>query len=297
VAEIRTVKLSRISFSPGLREDIGDINALADSIQAVGLLQPLVVTPDLHLVAGRRRLQALYQLGRNTADVYVVDNLTDALSQLRAQRDENTCRKEFTPSEAVKIGKALEALERREAKKRQKAGGRAGGKASGKLPEASGGDTRDKVAGVVGLSGRTYEKAKAVVEAAEADPALTPVVEEMDRTGKVDPAFQKVKGRQESAGAANTESPPGSMPGPGAADAAAPPEWAKNWPKLKEPAWRLGQLATYARRMVRTRAAERHVEDVEYLLVRLQKAVRFIEVEVLGKHEAEQANGETPAAL
>jgi len=44
------------------------------------------------------------------------------------------------------------------------------------------------------MSGRTYEKAKAVVEAAEADPdTFGPVVQEMDETGKVDPAFRTVR--------------------------------------------------------------------------------------------------------
>jgi hypothetical protein len=79
------------------------------------------------------------------------------------------------------------------AKHRQKAGRQAGGKASGKLPQASAGRTRDKVAEAVGMSGRTYEKARAVVEAAEADPAAAPLVEEMDRTGKVNPAFQAAR--------------------------------------------------------------------------------------------------------
>jgi hypothetical protein len=38
-------------------------------------------------------------------------------------------------------------------------------------PEASAaGDTRDIVADAVGMDGRTYEKAKAVVEQVEADP-------------------------------------------------------------------------------------------------------------------------------
>jgi hypothetical protein len=91
----------------------------------------------------------------------------------------------------------LEKLERARAKERQ---GRKGQPRSGKLPEHEGaGDTRDKVADAVGMSPRTYEKAKKVVEAAEADPALAPVVEEMDRTGKVDPSFQEVVKRKPTA--------------------------------------------------------------------------------------------------
>jgi ParB family chromosome partitioning protein len=316
VAEIRNVQIQDIQIGDRHRKELGDIAALAKSIAEVGLLQPLVVTDDLRLVAGARRLAAVKELGWRLvpARVYVVDGFVadgfdadvdgfdDALALLKAERDENTCRKNFTPSEAVAIGRALEELEREQARARQRATRAARGQkvgtaqGGGNFPPPSGGrgKARDKVAEAVGMSGRTYEKAKAVVAAAEANPALAPVVEDMDRTGKVDPAFQKVKGRQESAGAADTEPPPGSMPGPGAADAAAPAEWVTGWRKLKDVAWQLGHLAAYARRMARTRVAERYVEDVEHLLVECRKVVTYLEAEVLGKHEAEQADGETP---
>jgi hypothetical protein len=45
-----------------------------------------------------------------------------------------------------------------------------GGDGAGKFPAPEGGRVRDKVAAVAGVSGRTYEKAKQVVEAAERDP-------------------------------------------------------------------------------------------------------------------------------
>ncbi len=179
------------------RKDMGDLDALADSIRRVGLLHPLVITPDKKLVAGYRRMGAIVKLGWQDAPVRVVANLDSALLVLAAERDENTCRKDVTPSAAVAIGEALEELEKPKAKGRQRAhGGTAPGKpknTAGKMPEVSAGRTRDKVADAVGMSGRTYQKAKEVVEAAKADPKLQPVVEEMDRTGKVDPAHKKVK--------------------------------------------------------------------------------------------------------
>ena len=47
--------------------------------------------------------------------------------------------------------------------------------------------TRDAVGASVGMSGKTYEKAKAVVEAARAEPEkYEPLVEQMDTSGKVD---------------------------------------------------------------------------------------------------------------
>jgi ParB family chromosome partitioning protein len=197
--------ISEIRVGERHRKDLGDLDAMAASIRSVGLLHPLVITEDGSLVAGRRRLEAVRKLGRPTVPVRVVAGLDGALQLLRAERDENTCRKDFTPSEAVAIGKALEALERPKAKERQAQAGPAEGKGkkasgSGKLPEAVAGQTRDKVAEAVGMSGRNYEKAKAVIEAAEADPSLAPVVEEMDRTGKVDPAYQKVPKKKATQG-------------------------------------------------------------------------------------------------
>ncbi len=69
----------------------------------------------------------------------------------------------FLPSEAVAMGDALAALERADAKRRQAEAGREHGRgqkiASGNLPEAiaeaNTGDTRDKVAAALGMSGRS----------------------------------------------------------------------------------------------------------------------------------------------
>jgi ParB family chromosome partitioning protein len=181
------------------RKDLGDIDALMASIREVGLLHPIVIRKDRTLVAGWRRLTAAARLGRVSVPVHVVANLDDTARLLKAERDENLHRKDLTPSEAVALGKALEELERAGAKKRQAQAGPAvgrGKKASGpgNLPGPVKGRVRDKVGEAVGMSGRTYEKAKAVVEAAEEDPeTFGPVAEEMDRTGNVDSAFKRVQ--------------------------------------------------------------------------------------------------------
>jgi N6-adenosine-specific RNA methylase IME4 len=94
----------------------------------------------------------------------------------------------------VAIGQEVERIEREQARARKAHNGR-----PGKLPERQTGDTRDKVAVQLGISGRTYEKARAVVEAASEEPnRFGNLVEEMDRTGKVTGAFRKlVKARDE----------------------------------------------------------------------------------------------------
>lgn len=50
------------------------------------------------------------------------------------------------------------------------------------------------------MSGRTYEKAKQVVQAAEADPSMaSDLVDAMDKTGNVDKAFNALKKRRQEA--------------------------------------------------------------------------------------------------
>jgi ParB family chromosome partitioning protein len=194
IASYPTVAVGDIHVGERHRKDLGDLASLAKSIRDVGLLHPLVVRQDMQLVAGRRRLEAAKELGWKEVPVRVVEGLGDALAALRAEGDENTCRKDYTPSEAVALGSALEELERTGAKRRQQEGGRSGGKASGNLPEASKGDTRDKVAAAVGMSGRTYEKAKAVAEAAGAEPdKYGRLLEAMDRTGRVDGVYRRLQ--------------------------------------------------------------------------------------------------------
>jgi hypothetical protein len=231
------VRVKDIEVKERHRQDMGDIDTLAKSIDEVGLLQPLVVCEigedHYKLIAGQRRLQALIKLGRKNVAVRIAKELKDAVEMLRAERDENTCRKDLTPSEAVAVGRAIEELEKPKAKARQREGqerGRrrqqgdgVGGKlpptdsgngktrakedrvpiilpiiGAGNLPPPKGdkGKTRDRVAEAVGMSGRTYDKAKAVVEAAEKEPDKhAETVKEMDRSGKVDAAYKKVQAR------------------------------------------------------------------------------------------------------
>jgi hypothetical protein len=85
------------------RKHLADIEGFAARIKAVGLLHPVVVTPDRHLIAGERRILACSLLGWTDIPVTIRD-LDDLL---RAEADENTERLNFSPSEAVAIAAAL----------------------------------------------------------------------------------------------------------------------------------------------------------------------------------------------
>lgn len=196
---MKQVEISDIKIGKRHRQDMGDIAALAQSIQDVGLLHPVVVTPEYKLIAGQRRLRACKALGWSKVAVHIVD-----LEKIvRGEAAENGQRKDFTPDEAYQILLAIKPIEEALAKERQAAGkgadgsgGRGKKKTSGKIStrfSGGGGRTRDKVGAFAGYSGRTMAKIAAVNEAAEKDPKrFGKLRDEMNKSGKVNPAFAQV---------------------------------------------------------------------------------------------------------
>lgn len=206
-----TVAIDRIVVGVRYRRELGDLSGLVRSIRELGLLHPIVVTPDLRLVAGARRLAAVRELGWAEVPVTVVESLDEALPLLLAERDENVERKELLPTEKVALGRRLRDFEKAEATERQREAGRlvgSGQEAHGKFPQASLGAVRDKLGEATGTTGRTLVKADAVVTAAEESPErFGPLAAEMDRTGRVDGVFRKLQ-VQRQADAIGAEPPP-----------------------------------------------------------------------------------------
>lgn len=204
---VTSLAVADVVIGERIRLDLGDLTSLKGSILAVGLLQPIVIDGEGVLVAGHRRLQAVRELGWAEVPVTVAASLTDAVDHLVAERDENTCRKEFTPSEAVAAGKRLEELVRPSAEARRADAGKANlPTSSGDSPELTGpaGQTRDAVGAALGMGGSRYEHAKRVVEATEdPDPHVSGVAklakEVMDATGKVEGAYKQVKAAKDEA--------------------------------------------------------------------------------------------------
>jgi ParB-like chromosome segregation protein Spo0J len=199
------LNIADIKIGKRFRKDLGDIDALAASIQKRGaLLQPIVITADHRLIGGMRRLTAVKKLGWTKVPVHVVKNIAEAVELLKAERDENTCRKPYTPTECVEIGDAIEQMLKPKMKQRQQEGGERGrakqhGKlASSNLEEARNGKPAEaglQAAAAVGMSHGSYYKAKTVARAAKEQPEkFKPIAEEMDETGNVDRAYRKVRG-------------------------------------------------------------------------------------------------------
>ncbi|MBF0503419.1 MAG: ParB N-terminal domain-containing protein [Candidatus Riflebacteria bacterium] len=160
-AIISAIKIPESRF----RKDMGDIEALAKSIEEEGLLQPIGINRRNELVFGERRLKAVQMLGWDTVEVKIVN----VSSILMGEYTENEMRKDFTPTERYAIKAAIE----------KEIGNRAGRpRQECELPKGI--ETREIAAKAAGFSSR--EQARRVGEVIEhGTPEL---VDAMD-TGKV----------------------------------------------------------------------------------------------------------------
>src|SRR5712692_1428442 len=170
------------------RHDMGDIDRLACSIAEVGLLHPIVVRPDGRLIAGQRRLAAVRSLGWEEVLVTVMD--LEDIGALLAGAEENTVRKDFLPSEAVAIGRAIRPGIARLARERERAGSPVSGRTQGR--------TRDLVARAVGLGRESFQRAEEIVSLARSDPEFGDLIARMDESG-ITWAYREMQRRQVTA--------------------------------------------------------------------------------------------------
>jgi len=177
------MKISEIEIGDRHRKDLGDLEPLAKSIEEVGLLHPPAVNKKDVLIDGYRRIEACKMLGWEEIPV----NRVDLENLVRGEHDANVFRKDFTPSEAVAIGKELEPELKRKAQERMKSG-----KPSSNFDK---GRTDEKIGEIVGMSRETYRKARTVVDASEEDPDnFRKIKEQMDdRKISIDKAHRQVR--------------------------------------------------------------------------------------------------------
>lgn len=154
--EQKRVSIDSIKIGDRFRKELGDLTSLSKSISEVGLLHPIVINEEGTLIAGYRRLRACESLGWKEVPVTVI-SLKDIV---RGEVDENRERKNFTISEIVDIDNYFTPI-----LKQEHPAGRPTEK-GGNIPQLTGEKTRDIVAKYVGVSGRTLEKIRKIVEKA-----------------------------------------------------------------------------------------------------------------------------------
>lgn len=103
------VNINDIKIKKRVRRDLGDLEALKNSLRTYGLLNPITINSKYELIAGERRLQAAKQLGWTNINAVVQSNLSD-VEELEMELEENNQRKEFTKEELLDGYRRLEKL-------------------------------------------------------------------------------------------------------------------------------------------------------------------------------------------
>lgn len=171
----------------------GEIDdGLVESIKKHGIKEPIVIKSDGTIISGHRRWKAAVNLGLDEIP-YRVEDYPDELSEQEALIEYNRQR-EKTYSQKMAEAEKLKEIEAERAKRRQEATQLAGKNSNGlpikkssvveilPPPNEDKGKTRDKVAEKLGMSGRTYDKAEKVWQAAkQGDEVAKKLVDKLDK--------------------------------------------------------------------------------------------------------------------
>jgi len=209
----RTVESIRVGRRH--RADLGDITALASSIERSGLLQPITITPEGLLVCGARRLAAIKQLDWRTVSVWVRSGISDQLGQLLAEQDDNQLHKTLSPLEAAALYREIKDLIAEDATRREEGTRftpgyqpRWNGPGNFPTPLTPTGPTREQAAGMIpgAPSYKTLDKIEYLQRLAQ-HPDTPPVLRdqarqglaEIEAGGPVHPVFEHLRTLQQEA--------------------------------------------------------------------------------------------------
>lgn len=160
---LKSVPVDSIQTISRIRQDLGDIEGLAESIRALGLLSPIIINEENKLLAGERRLAAVRSLGYSHVDAIILTT-ADAEREFAIEYSENKFRKDFTREEEVDAGMRLERIESIKANERVAINQFGSTAVENFPPPQDQGKTRDIVASHFGISGKQYERNKFIVQ-------------------------------------------------------------------------------------------------------------------------------------
>jgi len=101
--------LDAIKIKRRIRQDLGDLKPLMESLQDYGLMNPVIVNKKHELIAGHRRLEAARQLGWQFIEARIMDRAS-AVYNLELEIEENVRRKDLTDEELEEALRRLEKL-------------------------------------------------------------------------------------------------------------------------------------------------------------------------------------------
>ena len=166
------IDIDKIKVENRIRKDFGNITELAEDIKQNGLINPPVVIAEsdgtFTLLAGERRLRAMWSLGYKQVEVRTWGSLTDE-QKLNIEISENEVRKDFSKSERIEYARRLEKIEALKAKERMAVNAKDG---TQNFAEVKKGETAQIVAEKLGIGNKeTYRQEKYIVDNAD---SLTP---------------------------------------------------------------------------------------------------------------------------
>lgn len=92
------IEVEKVKIKKRVRVDLGDIEALMDSLSRYGLIHPVTVNHKMELISGFRRLESAKRLGWKTIEVKMVE-CHSRDSMLEREIEENLVRKDFSDNE------------------------------------------------------------------------------------------------------------------------------------------------------------------------------------------------------
>jgi len=98
--ELMKIAIKNVKIGPRMRQDLGDIEALAGSMSRVGQLHPIIIDKENNLIAGCRRLAAASDLQWDTIEAVYYEEIDPALAA-EIELEENLRRKDFYWTEEV----------------------------------------------------------------------------------------------------------------------------------------------------------------------------------------------------
>ena len=93
------IKITEIQIDERIRDSAGDISMLKNSIQEVGLINPIIVNEEHKLLGGFRRLEACRQLGWSEIETTLLETKDNELKKIDIEYHENIGRLNLTIEE------------------------------------------------------------------------------------------------------------------------------------------------------------------------------------------------------
>ena len=102
------IPIEEIVIKRRIRQDLGDISKLMESLKTYGLMNPILINSSRELIAGRRRFEAVQRLGWKSIEAHIVDSSSE-VDELEMEIDENLHRRNLS---AVELAEGMSRLEK-----------------------------------------------------------------------------------------------------------------------------------------------------------------------------------------